>query len=109
MSRRRIKAISNNIINIPSKFRYKRTHKVLSFKGLRGTTLRKPRLKRQYAIIATQSGFMSYQQIEAIRKKVTRPLKNRADWKICVFPTYSKTKKPLQVRRVKVRVIRING
>ena len=57
----------------------------------------------EYGLQAQQGAEISEQQIEAVRKVVSRYTKKFVDgkhkpWKINIFPHSSKTKKPLEVR-----------
>jgi large subunit ribosomal protein L16 len=66
---------------------------------LKGKTGIKYKSNAIFAIRAMGNGLLPMNQLEAIRKKLIRPIK-KADFKLIIRPhiTYSRTSKPLQVR-----------
>ena len=57
------------------------------------------RLKYSHlALISNQSGFISNRQIETVRLLLRRLLKKKGQIYYCIFPNYSITKKPNEVR-----------
>ena len=51
-----------------------------------------------YGIQAIEKGFLSVQQIEAVRRTITGKLKRKAKVWIRAFPDYARTSKPKEVR-----------
>jgi len=52
-----------------------------------------------YGIQAIEKGFLTAQQIEAVRRTIASRLKRKAKIWIRAYPDSAKTKKPLEVRR----------
>ena len=51
-----------------------------------------------YGLQATQKGFLTVKQIEAVRRTITSRLKRKGKVWIRAFPDYAKTAKPKEVR-----------
>ena len=58
-----------------------------------------------FAIKALESAWITGRQIEAARQAITRYMKREGQLWIRIFPDKPITKKPAEVRRVRVRVI----
>ena len=80
---------------MPKRTKYRRPHR-LSYEGKSkaGTEV----VFGEFGLVATESGYVSSNQIEAARVAITRYLNRGGNVYIKIFPQLAITKKPLEVR-----------